>query len=102
MNESKRVISRDAGTEGIPCYSSCAPVTLDNGQTYQDPVSTLPRKKKSVAFDLPNRQSFSQRKSSILSVVQRGRGTILRYVELEKVIVQLHYFFHPSMTCVSP
>ncbi len=96
MDENQRVISREPGAGVTPCYSACSPVTLDNGQTYQDPLPPLPSKKKSVGFDLPSRTGFSQRKSSILSVLQKGKVTVQRYVELEKVNSSIYFVFgHP-------
>ncbi len=102
MNESQPVISRDPGAGGTPCYSSCAPVTLDNGQNYHDPVPPLPRKKKSVGFDLPRRASFSPRKGSFLFVLQKGKVTVQRYVESEKVNDDILFFCPVSMGAINP
>ncbi len=99
MNESQPVISRDPGV-GTPCYSSCAPVTLENGQTYNDPVPPLPSKKKSVGFDLPRRASFSPRKGSFLFVLQKGKVTVQRYVESEKVNDDTLFFHREGRNCL--
>ncbi len=52
----------------------------------QGPPSPTTGRRKRISFDIEELRD-AQRRSSILSAVQRSRNTILRYIEIERVIM---------------
>ncbi len=54
------------------------------------------RRKKRVSFGTITIEDRRPPRSSISSVVLRGKGTVLRYIELEKVIVKIYFCPPPS------
>ena len=47
-----------------------------------------------VSFDLGTARDLPERRSSILSVLRKSKGTVLRYMELERVTIFSTFLFN--------